>query len=100
MVMRSLDDRQDVSLTRRTPRFRELAVAADAILRAAGLQVPSSRVDRTLNAHVDVVAQVLGVTPRSALVHAPDSLASTVASELTVAPDAGTGHTAPHVVVA
>lgn len=38
------------------------------------------------------------MTPRSALVHAPDSLAITVASELTAAPGAGTGRTALDVV--
>lgn len=98
MVARLSADDLDMPLTRRTPRFAELAAATDDLLGAAGLQVTSAAVDLLLNAHVDAVAQVLGVSPRSALVHAPDSLPRTVLTEVIAASGGAPGRPALHVV--
>ena len=72
-------------LTRRTPRFAELATITEALLRGDGLDVPASAVDELVNARVESVARVLGVSPRAALVHAPDTLPHTLHADVRAA---------------
>jgi len=71
-----------MALTRRTPRFAELAGMVEAELAQLGTPMPAELVDAALNAQVDHVAQVLGIEPRRALRYAPDDVGPMTATAL------------------
>ncbi|MFZ2504053.1 MAG: hypothetical protein WAW88_15445 [Nocardioides sp.] len=63
-----------MALTRRTERFGELARAVEDQLHARGLALDADVVDQILRNRVDKVAEVMRVTPRTALGYAPGNL--------------------------
>lgn len=75
-----------MALTRRGAAFRELAEAVDRGLRDHEIDLSPGEVDRILNAHVERVAQFMGIQPRQALIYAPSDLpeqvVATIASTL------------------
>ena len=69
-----------MALTRRTPRFGELAQGVEAQLEQRGVTLQADVVDRILRHRVDTVAAEMGLTPRSALAYAPDDLPEILAN--------------------
>lgn len=63
-----------MALTRRTPRFGELAGAVDDQLAERGLAVERDVVDQVLRNRIDMVAAVMRVSPRAALGYTPADL--------------------------
>jgi hypothetical protein len=80
-----------MALTRRTPRFGELAAAIDQRLQDAGVQVPPGVVDAALNEQIATVGALLGMSPRTALVHAPDELPDITARSILLTDKADRG---------
>jgi len=74
-----------VKLTRRTPRFNELAAAVEARLASAGVVVDPKGIDENLRARIRAVGEQLGVSDRTALGYAPDDVADSVAHEVLIA---------------
>lgn len=73
-----------VTLTRRTPRFGELATGVEERLSQLGIVVDPKRIDDDLRVRIRAVAEQLGVTDRTALGHASDDLADDVARAIVV----------------
>ncbi len=71
-----------MALTRRTGRFSDIAAAVDQECRRLGADVPAREVDEALNARVDQVGQLMGISPRAALAYAPGDLAQQPAAQL------------------
>lgn len=71
-----------MALTRRTARFGELARLVEDQLRGRGLVLDAEIVDQILRNRVDAVAEVMRVTPRTALGYAPDDLPEIVVSAI------------------
>lgn len=69
-------------ITRRIGRFNELATGVEAILAGRGLCADAAVVDRLLNEREQYVADLLGVTPRTALRSVPDDLPQRIAAEI------------------
>ena len=69
-----------MSLTRRTKRFGELARAVEAELRARDIDLDAEVVDQILRNRVDAVAELMRVTPRTALGYAPEDLPKIIAN--------------------
>ncbi|MBZ5736412.1 hypothetical protein K8Z61_18120 [Nocardioides sp. TRM66260-LWL] len=69
----------DVALTRRTQLFGELARAVEVELRARHIDLDADVVDQILRNRVDAVAELMDVTPRTALSYAPGDLPRIVA---------------------
>jgi hypothetical protein len=63
-----------VALTRRTPRFGELAQATETKLAEHGITIDPETIDAILRHRIDTAADEMGLTPRSALAYAPDDL--------------------------
>lgn len=68
-----------MALTRRTERFGELARAIEAELRARDIVLDAEVIDQILRNRVDAVAELMRVTPRTALGYAPEDLPTIVA---------------------
>lgn len=95
-----------MALTRRTPRFGELAGAVEDRLAERGLAVERDVVDQVPRNRIDTVAGAMRVSPRTALGYAPaypPSLAETIggATETTPPSAASCGRRLPlhHVKV-
>jgi len=73
-------------LTRRTPRFAELASLVEMELAWVGAPIPPDLVNAALNAQVEHVAQQMGIEPRRALAYAPDEVGALTASALVEVP--------------
>lgn len=67
-----------MALTRRTGRFGELARAIEAELRARDIVLDAEVIDQILRNRVDAVAELMRVTPRTALGYAPEDLPTIV----------------------
>lgn len=78
-----------MTLTRRTPRFGELARLIEARLAAAGVVVDPKGIDAQLRTRIRALGAHLGVSDRTALIgYATDEVAHTIAAEtLAVARD-------------
>ncbi|GAC1381503.1 MAG: hypothetical protein NVSMB48_09650 [Marmoricola sp.] len=63
-----------MALTRRTARFGDLARAVEDQLREQGLAVEPEVLDQILRNRIDTVAEVMRVSPRTALGYAPADL--------------------------
>lgn len=74
-----------VTLTRRTPRFVELAAAVEARMASAGVVVDSEGIDESLRIRIRAVGEQLGVSDRTALEYAPDDVADSIAHEIVIA---------------
>lgn len=75
-----------MAITRRTPLFGQIATRVEELL-GPDSTVGADTVDAAINARVDTVAALMGVTPRSALLaYAPDNLPAIVADDLVDAP--------------
>lgn len=74
-----------MALTRRTQRFGELASAVEHQLAEHGLEIDPDVVDQILRNRIDAVAEVMRVTPRTALGYAPDDLPAILADTITQA---------------
>jgi hypothetical protein len=68
-------------LTRRTGKFAAIADEAERLLAERGCQATPTQVDAVLNNKIEVVATLMGVTPRAALSYAPADTARAVANE-------------------
>ncbi|MEP9385582.1 hypothetical protein [Nocardioides sp. KR10-350] len=68
-----------MALTRRTQRFGELAHAVEAELLARDIDLDAEVVDQILRNRVDAVAELMRVTPRTALGYAPEDLPRIIA---------------------
>lgn len=83
-----------MALTRRTARFGELTQAIEAGLAGQGIDLDQEIVDQILRNRIDAVAEVMRVTPRTALGYAPDNLpeilTSTVIQAIETMPPADT----------
>ena len=71
-----------MALTRRTQRFGELAIAVEDQLAAHGLEIDPDVVDQILRNRIDAVAEVMRVTPRTALGYAPATLPTILADTI------------------
>lgn len=71
-----------VALTRRTERFGQLAQAIEVDLRDQGLVLDAEVVDQILRNRIDAVAEVMRVTPRTALGYAPEDLPAIVVRDV------------------
>lgn len=74
-----------MAITRRTARFNELATRTEALLAEQGIVLEPAVIDQLLNVREERVAQLMGVTPRTALGFAPDDLPEAIAAEVTEA---------------
>lgn len=63
-----------MALTRRTPRFGDLASAVEGRLAERGLAVEPDVVEQILRNRIDTVAEVMRASPRTALGYAPPDL--------------------------
>jgi len=68
-----------VTLTRRTARFGELAAQVEERLAQLGVVVDPKDIDEDLRTRIRAVAQQLGVSDRTALRYATDTLADEIA---------------------
>lgn len=68
-----------VTPTRRTARFGDLAAAVEERLAQLGIVVDPKGIDEDLPARIRSVAEQLGVTDRTSLRYAPDTLADEIA---------------------
>ena len=68
-----------VALTRRTERFGELARAVEVELCHRDIELDAEVVDQILRNRVDAVAELMRVTPRTALGYAPADLPRIIA---------------------
>lgn len=71
-----------MALTRRTGRFSDIAVSIDLECRRLAANISASEVDEALNARVEQVGNLMGLSPRAALAYAPDDLALQLAAQL------------------
>lgn len=71
-----------MAVTRRTADFAHVAEQVDQLLLTHQLDVPAHIVDGELNRRLEVVAQLLGTSPRAALVYAPTDLPQQVAADI------------------
>lgn len=71
-----------MAISRRTARFNELATRTEALLAEHGIELEPAVIDRLLNAREEHVAQLMGITARTALRFAPDDLPEAIAAEV------------------
>lgn len=71
-----------MAVTRRTADFAHVAEQVDQLLLTHQLDVPAHVVDGELNRRLEVVAQLLGTSPRGALAYAPTDLFHQVAADI------------------
>lgn len=84
-----------MALTRRTQRFGELASAVEDQLAQHGLEIDPDVVDQILRNRIDAVAEVMRVTPRTALGYAPANLPTILADTIVEAAQSMPPTTAP-----
>lgn len=71
-----------MAVTRRTADFVHVAEQVDQLLSTHQLDVPAHVVDGELNRRLEVVAQLLGTSPRDALIYAPPDPPQQVAADI------------------